>query len=212
LYRAVAPDSEFILCVEASFVYMGWLMSGRISICSASAGIRKEINSILAAAGYLVVGEAGTGAGTLRLIQALQPDVAVIDIDSQQGMAVAKMLEDDGQIALVLLSAHPRRGLGSIASGQLQKPVNNAALLTAVEFAAAGQVRLRKVADDLAKMKETLETRKVVEKAKGIVMDSLKCSEKDAYRMIQQQSMNKRKSLKSIAEAIITAHELKHPE
>ncbi|MBT9173310.1 MAG: putative transcriptional regulatory protein pdtaR [Syntrophomonadaceae bacterium] len=183
-------------------------MSGvRVFISSDSAGVRKESGSILATAGCLVVGEAGSGTGVLRLIQALQPDVAVVDIDSRQGIAAAKLLEEDGQIALVLLSAYPRRGRSSTVSGQIQKPVNETALLTAVEFAAAGMCRLRKAADDLARMKETLETRKVVERAKGFLMDSLGCSEQDAYRMIQQQSMNKRRPLKNIAEAIITAHE-----
>jgi response regulator NasT len=184
-------------------------MGVRVFISSDSAGIRKEVNSMLTTAGCLVVGEAGNGPGMLRLIQALQPDVVVADIDSRQGTAAAKLLEEDGQIALVLLSTYPRRGQNSTFSGQIQKPVNETALLTAVEFAAAGMCRLRKVADDLAKIKETLETRKVVERAKGVLMDTLRLSEQDAYRMIQQQSMNKRKSLKNIAEAIITAHEFK---
>jgi len=117
-------------------------MSGvRVFISSDSAGARKEIASILATAGCLVVGEAGSGTGVLRLIQALQPDVAVVDIDSRQGIAAAKLLEEDGQIALVLLSAYPRRGRSSTVSGQIQKPVNETALLTAVEFAAAGMCR-----------------------------------------------------------------------
>jgi response regulator NasT len=184
-------------------------MGVRVFISSDSAGIRKDVNSILTTAGCLVVGEAGNGPGMLRLIQALQPDVVVADIDSRQGTAAAKLLEEDGQIALVLLSNYPRRGQNSTFSGQIQKPVNETALLTAVEFAAAGMHRLRKVADDLARTKEALETRKVVEKAKGLLMNSLGLSEQDAYRKIQQQSMNKRKPLKDIAEAVITAHEFK---
>jgi two-component system, response regulator PdtaR len=182
----------------------------RVVVSTGSAGIRKKISTVLAAADILVIGEADSGPGALRLIQQLQPDVAIIDIDTAPGMSAAKMLEEDGQIGLVLMGTHPRRNHnGPHVSGQILKPVNDTALLTAVEFAAAGQMRLRKMADELAKAKDTLETRKLVEKAKGILMETLGLAETEAYRRIQQQSMNKRVSLKRIAEAIITAHEFR---
>lgn len=181
----------------------------RITVSAGSAGVRRNISSILAAAGHLIVGEADNEPGVLRLIQALQPDVAVIDIDTPQGISAARMLEENRQIGLVLVGTHPRRAQNTTISGQILKPVNDAALLTAVEFAAAGQSRLRKMADQLAKMKEALETRKAVERAKGILMESLGIPETEAFRRIQQQSMNKRVALKQIAEAIITAHEFK---
>lgn len=186
-------------------------MSGvRVVVSTDTAGVRKKVSSILATAGMLVIGEADSGPGALRLIQSLQPDVAIVDIDSATGLSAAKMLEEDGHIGLVLLGTHPRREHNSpVVSGQILKPVNDAALLTAVDFAAAGQTRLRKMADELAKVKNTLETRKLVEKAKGILMETLGIAEGEAYRRIQQQSMNKRVSLKRIAEAIITAHEFR---
>ncbi|MDW7650770.1 MAG: ANTAR domain-containing protein [Bacillota bacterium] len=186
-------------------------MSGiRIVVSAGSSGIRNKISSVLATAGNLIIGETDNGPGALRLIQSLQPDVAIIDIDSSQGMSAAKMLEEDGQIGLVLIGTHPRREHNApVVSGQIQKPVHDAALLTAVDFAAAGQTRLRKMADELAKLKDTLETRKLVEKAKGILMDTLSIGEAEAYKRIQQQSMNKRVALRRIAEAIITAHEFR---
>lgn len=186
-------------------------MSGiRVVISAGSAGVRKKISSTLATTGILVIGETDNGPGALRMIQSLQPDVAVIDVDTAPGLAAAKMLEEDGQIGLVLVGSHPRREHNSpVVSGQILKPVHDAALLTAIDFAAAGQTRLRKMADELAKLRETLETRKLVEKAKGILMETLGIGEAEAYRRIQQQSMNKRVSLKRIAEAIVTAHEFK---
>jgi two-component system, response regulator PdtaR len=184
-------------------------MSGiRVVVSTSTAGIRKKISSVLATAGILVIGETDSGPGALRLIQQLQPDVAIIDIDTSAGLSAAKMLEEDGQIGLVLLVTHPRREQ-HLVSGQLLKPVSEAALITAVNFAAAGQNRVKKMADELAKIRETLESRKLVEKAKGILMESLGIPEAEAYRRIQQQSMNKRVSLKRIAEAIITAHEFR---
>jgi two-component system, response regulator PdtaR len=184
-------------------------MSGiRVVVSTSTAGIRKKISSVLATAGILVIGETDSGPGALRLIQQLQPDVAIIDIDTPAGLSAAKMLEEDGQIGLVLLATHPRREQ-YLVSGQLLKPVSEAALITAVNFAAAGQNRVKKMADELAKIRETLESRKLVEKAKGILMESLGIPEAEAYRRIQQQSMNKRVSLKRIAEAIITAHEFR---
>ncbi|MCR3921727.1 MAG: ANTAR domain-containing protein [Firmicutes bacterium] len=180
----------------------------RVVVSASTAGARSNISSILTKTGKLVIGETDNGAGTLRLIQSLQPDVAVIDIDSAPGLSIVKMLEDDGQIGIVLIGSHSRREQqGKLVSGFILKPVTEATLVTAVEFAAAGQNRLQKMADELAKMKNTLETRKLVERAKGILMETLGVSEPEAYRRIQQQSMNKRVSLKRIAEAVITAHE-----
>ena len=186
-------------------------MSGiRVVISAGSTGIRKKASSAMAAAGNLVIGETDSGSGALRLIQTLQPDVAVVDIDSVQGQNVAAMLEEDGQIGLVLLGTHQRREHNApFISGQILKPIDDAALLTAVAFAAAGQNRMRKMADELAKIKETLATRKAVEKAKGILMDTLGLPEAEAFKRIQQQSMNKRVSIKRIAEAIITANDFK---
>ena len=186
-------------------------MSGiRVVISAGSTGIRKKISSVLATAGYLIIGETDSGPGALRLIQSLQPEVAVIDIDSPQTLSAVKMLEEDGQIGLVLVGTHPRRQHNMpLVSGQILKPINDAALLTAVDFTAAGQARLKKMADDLAKLKDTLETRKLVEQAKGILMETLGIKEAEAYKRIQQQSMNKRVTLKRIAEAIITAHDFK---
>lgn len=184
--------------------------SVRVVVSIGTSGSRMKISSILSAAGCLVVGETDNGTGALRLIQSLQPDVAVIDIDSPAGLSAAKMLEEDGQIGLVLIGTHPRREhRNEVVSGQILKPVNDTALLTAVDFAVAGQVRLRKMADEVAKLKNTLGTRVLVEKAKGILMESLGIQEGEAYRRIQQQSMNKRVSLKRIAEAIVTAHEFR---
>ena len=186
-------------------------MSGiRIAVSAGSSGVRKTISATLAASGHLVVGDIVNKPGALRLIQTLQPEVAIIDIDTPQGMSMVKMLEEDGQIGLVLIGTHPRRERnGDAVSGLIIKPVNEAALLTAVDFAAAGQTRLRNMADELAKLKETLETRKLVEKAKGILMETLSIGEGEAYKRIQKQSMNKRVSLKRVAEAIVTAHEFR---
>ncbi len=185
-------------------------MSGvRIVISAGSSQLRKKIGSTLAAAGHLTIGESDNGSGTLRLIQSLQPDVAVVDIDSPQGLHAAKMLEEDGQVGLILIGTHLRREYNTqVVSGLILKPVSDAELLTAINFSLAGQVRLRKMADELAKARSTLETRKLVEKAKGILMDSLGIKEAEAYKKMQQQSMNKRVTLKHVAEAIITAHEM----
>ncbi|EEG76128.1 ANTAR domain-containing response regulator [Dethiobacter alkaliphilus] len=185
-------------------------MSGVRVVVSASAGIRKKVGSVMATAGNLVIGETDSGPGALRMIQSLQPDVVVIDTDSPHGKSAAEMLEEDGQIGLVLLGTHQRRERnGPYISGMILKPVQDTALITAVEFAAAAQHRMRKMADELAKMKETLATRKAVEKAKGILMETLGLPEAQAYKRIQQQSMNKRVSIRRIAEAIITANDFK---
>jgi two-component system, response regulator PdtaR len=181
----------------------------RVVVSAGSAGVRKKIATVLSAAGYLIIGDTDNGPGALRLIQSLQPDVAVIDIDPPQGFSAAKMLEEDGQIGLVLVATHPKREARQLIAGQILKPVNDSALLTAVEFAAAGQLRVRKMADELSMLRETLAARKLVERAKGILMETLGITEADAYRRIQQQSMNKRVSLRRIAEAIITAQDFR---
>lgn len=180
----------------------------RVVICADTESNRKKYSSCLFAAGISVIGETESSHGALRLIQQLQPDVAVIDIDSVPGLSAAAMLEDDGQIGLVLVGSNrPVRPQNVLGSGLLTKPVSGEALAAATEFAAAGQARLCKVSMELAKTRETLETRKLVERAKGMLMEKLGLSESQAYRRLQTQSMNKRVSLKKVAEAIITAHE-----
>ena len=105
-------------------------MSGvRVVISAGSIGLRKKVSSMIATAGNLVIGETDSGPGALRLIQSLQPDVVVIDVDSPQGQSAVQMLEEDGQIGLVLLATHRRREHnGPFISGQIIKPVDEAAL------------------------------------------------------------------------------------
>ena len=180
----------------------------RVVISIISKDARKKISSVLQSSGYLVIGETDNGPGALRLIQALQPDIVLIDIDNPQGLSAAQILEEEGRVGLILIGTHPIRENLNVLSGQILKPVSDLALLTAVDFVASSQMRIQKMTDEISKLRNMLATRKLVEKAKGLLMKTLGITEAEAYRRIQQQSMNKRVSIQKIAEAIVTFYEL----
>lgn len=186
----------------------------RVIIADDESIIRMDLREMLTNLGYLVVGEAGDGRSAVNQARELRPDVVIMDIKmpDMDGIEAARILTQERIAPVVLLTAFSQRDLVERAKeagvvGYLVKPFRESDLGPAIEVALARFSEFRTLEKEIADLKETLETRKVVDRAKGILMDTQNLSESEAFRKIQKMSMNTRKPMKEIAEAIILAQE-----
>jgi AmiR/NasT family two-component response regulator len=187
----------------------------RLVIADDESIIRMNLKETLVGLGYLVVGEAGDGMSALNLARELRPDLVVMDIKMPKldGIQAAEMLTQERIAPVLLLTAYSDRELVDRARdagvvAYLVKPFREADLLPAIEVAMARFAELRALDKQLGDMREAMETRKIVERAKGILMETQGLSEPESFRRIQQLSMNTRKPMKEIAQAIILANQL----
>jgi response regulator NasT len=187
----------------------------RLVIADDESIIRMNLKETLVGLGYLVVGEAGDGMSALNLARELRPDLVVMDIKMPKidGIQAAELLTQERIAPVLLLTAYSDRELVDRARdagvvAYLVKPFREADLLPAIEVAMARFAELRALDKQLGDMREAMETRKIVERAKGILMETQGLSEPEAFRRIQQLSMNTRKPMKEIAQAIILANQL----
>lgn len=190
-------------------------MGIRVLIADDEAVVRMDLREMLEESGYTVVGEAGNGKRALELGKELKPDLAILDIrmPEMNGLEVGEMLMEEGVATLILTAYTDRefieraKEIGVLA--YLVKPFSKENLIPAIEMAIARFRELQELRKEVSSLKEALEARKLVERAKGLVMKHFGISEEDAYRYLQKRSMEYRKSLKEVAEAIIVALEMK---
>lgn len=186
----------------------------RIIIADDESLIRMDLREMLANLGYLVVGEAGDGQSAINLTWELRPDIVIMDIKMPDvdGIEAARILTQERLSPVLLLSAYSQQELVQRAkeagvASYLVKPFRESDLTPAIEVALARFNEFRTLEREIDDLKETLETRKAVERAKGILMQLQNMNEAEAFRRIQKMSMNNRKPMKAVAEAIILAHQ-----
>ena len=187
----------------------------RILIVDDESIIRLDLRERLSGLGYTVVGEAADGQMAISLARRLQPDLVLMDIKMPEidGIAAARVLLQERIAPVVLLTAFSDRDLIDDAReagvlGYISKPFREADLVSTLEVAIARFEEFRAIERENADLKNTLETRRLVERAKGLLMDTQGLSESVAFRRIQKLAMDRRKSMKEIAEAIILAREI----
>jgi AmiR/NasT family two-component response regulator len=186
----------------------------RVIIADDESLIRMDLREMLQNLGYLVVGEVGDGRSAVNLARELKPDVVIMDIKmpDMDGIDAAKVLTEEQIAPVILLTAYSQRDLVERAKeagvvGYMVKPFRESDLVPAIEVALARFKEFEALHKEVNDLQVALETRKLVDRAKGILMDTQNLSEAEAFRKIQKMSMNTRKPMKEVAEAIILAQQ-----
>ena len=161
--------------------------------------IRMDLAEILAEEGYDVVGQCGRGDEVYDLVALTRPDIAILDVKMPglDGISAARALTEERACAVVLLTAFSQRELivdarDAGVMAYLVKPFQRVDLVPAIEIAIGRFAELSNLAADAASLSERLEARKVVDRAKGLLMDTHSMSEGDAFSFIQRRAMDER--------------------
>jgi AmiR/NasT family two-component response regulator len=185
----------------------------RIVIADDEPIIRLDLRKTLENMGHQVVGEAGDGAKAIEVAREMKPDIVILDIKMPEldGIDGAKVITTEGIAPVLLLTAYSQKDLVDRAKdagvfAYLVKPFKEADLLPAMEIAISRYEEFVELENEVSDLENKLDTRKAVDRAKGILMDQYGLKEQEAFRRIQVQSMNTRKSMREIADAIIIAH------
>lgn len=172
--------------------------------------IRMDIVETLREGGYDVVGEASNGEEAVALARKFKPDVVVMDVKMpvMDGITAAEHIAKERLAPVVLLTAFSQtelveRARDAGAMAYVVKPFTPADLLPAVEIAASRFVEIRALENEIADINERMATRKTVERAKGILMEKMQLNEPEAFRWIQKTSMDRRLTMREVAEAVI---------
>ena len=184
----------------------------RIIVADNESIIRMDLRELLEEAGHTVVGEASDGRKAVELARRHKPDLVIMDIKMPEmdGITAAKIISQEKIAPVLLLTAFSQKEIVEKAKDSgvlayLVKPVKEANLFPALEIAISRFQEFAELERELEDVKNSLETRRILDRAKGILMDTYNLSEGEAYRRIQQYSMSKRKSIRDVAEAIIEA-------
>jgi response regulator NasT len=191
-------------------------MKRRVLVIDDHVSSRSFVVKALTGRGFAVVGEGASGKGALRLTQTTGPDAVLIavglpDID---GISAAQEIMEANPLPIVLLTSHHEsetieRAKETGVMGYLLKPLREEELLPAVELAISRFEEFSSLRRENEDLKKTLEARKTIERAKGILMKSERLSEPEAFSLIQKKSMDLRKPMAEIAQAIVLSEEIK---
>src|SRR6187200_1115544 len=182
----------------------------RIVIAEDEAIIRLDLKETLEEEGYEVVGETGRGDEAVALVKSLEPDVAILDIKMPglDGLSAAREITAEQRAAVLILTAFSQRDLieqardaGALA--YLVKPFQRTELIPAVEVALGRFREMQALFDQNSSLEDQLETRKVVDRAKGLLMDDHGYSEGDAFSWIQKRAMQDRRTMRAVADDVI---------
>ncbi|WP_408899195.1 ANTAR domain-containing response regulator [Nocardioides sp. R1-1] len=173
--------------------------------------IRMDLAEMLAEEGYDVVGQAGDGQRAIELAQELRPDLVILDVKMPvlDGIAAAEAIAGQRIAPVVMLTAFSQRELverarEAGAMSYLVKPFSQSDLVPAIEMAVSRFAEIRQLESEVSDLTERLETRKAVDRAKGILQEQLSLSEAEAFRWIQKTAMDLRMSMREVAEGVVT--------
>ena len=185
-------------------------MPTRVLIAEDEAIIRLDLKETLEEEGYEVVGETGRGDEAVELIRSTEPDLAILDIKmpGMDGLTAARQITSERRAAVLILTAFSQRNLIEEARdagvlAYLVKPFQKSDLVPAIELAIGRFQELTALASEVKGLEEQLETRKVVDRAKGRLMDTHGMSENDAFSFIQRTAMRERQTMKATAQRIL---------
>lgn len=186
----------------------------KILLADDEALLRLDLREMVADAGHEIVGEAADGAQAVELARRLRPDFIIMDVKMpvMDGLTAAKIIADEAIAPVLLLTAYSQQDIVEKARDSgviayLVKPVREEQLFPAMEIAVSRFQEMQQLNRELDDLRDSLETRKLLDRAKGILMTAHGMTEQQAYRRMQQFSMSKRITLKELAESIIAAAE-----
>ena len=186
-------------------------MSIRVVIAEDEAIIRLDLRETLEEEGYEVIGEAGRGDVALELIRELKPDLAILDVKmpGMDGLEVARMVGDEKICGVLVLTAFSQREIieqardaGALA--YLVKPFQKSDLIPAIEVAIGRFRELQALTGQMEVLGEQLEARKIIDKAKGRLIDEFSMKEQEAFSFIQRTAMKDRSRMRDVAEKILS--------
>ncbi len=182
----------------------------RVVIAEDEAIIRMDLRETLEEEGYEVIGETGRGDQAVELVRGLQPDLAILDIKmpGMDGLEAARIINGEKICGVLMLTAFSQREVveqardaGALAF--LVKPFQKSDLIPAIEVAMGRFHELRSLTGEIDALGEQLESRKVIDRAKGVLMDELGMSETDAFGFIQRTAMSERTRMRDVADRIL---------
>ena len=182
----------------------------RVVIAEDEAIIRMDLRETLEEEGYEVIGETGRGDQAIELVRGLQPDLAILDIKmpGMDGLEAARIINGEKICGVLMLTAFSQREVveqardaGALAF--LVKPFQKSDLIPAIEVAMGRFRELRSLTGEIDALGEQLESRKVIDRAKGVLMDEVAMSETDAFAFIQRTAMSERTRMRDVADRIL---------
>jgi two-component system, response regulator PdtaR len=182
----------------------------RVVIAEDEALIRMDLAEMLGEEGYDVVGQAGDGARAVELAEELRPDLVIVDVKMPvlDGIAAAERVASQRIAPVVILTAFSQRELverarDAGAMAYLVKPFTQSDLVPAIEMAVSRFAELNALEQEVADLHDRLETRKAVDRAKGVLQKELGISEPDAFRWIQKTAMDLRLSMRQVSDGVV---------
>jgi len=182
----------------------------RVLVVEDEALIRLDLTEMLSEEGYVIAGEAGDGEQAVELARSLRPALVIMDVKMPKvdGIAAAALIVEERIAPVVMLTAFSQRDLieqarDAGAMAYLVKPFARHELVPAIELAVSRFAEKRALEDEVATLTDRLETRKVVDRAKGLLMTRQKMTEPEAFRWIQRTAMDRRTTMKAVATAVV---------
>jgi len=183
----------------------------RIVVAEDEALIRLDLAEMLQESGYEVVGQASNGEQAVEMARELTPDLLIMDVKMPvlDGISAAEQIGKERIAPVVMLTAFSQKELVERARdagvmAYIVKPFNASDLGPAIDIARSRWTELHALEQEIADLGERLETRKAVDRAKGVLMQRLKVSEAEAFRWIQKTAMDRRLGMREVADAVIT--------
>jgi response regulator NasT len=186
----------------------------RIIVAEDEAIIRMDLIEMLREAGYNVIGEAANGREAISLARHLKPDLAILDVKMPEidGISAAEVIVGEKLAAVLMLTAFSQRELverarDAGAMAYLVKPFSISDLTPAIEMALGRYAQIQALEDEVGQLGERLEARKLVDRAKGVLMANLGITEPEAFKWIQKAAMDQRSSMSAVSEGVLAHYQ-----
>lgn len=172
--------------------------------------IRLDLKELLEEEGFEVVGETGRGDEAVELVRTLQPDLAILDIKMPglDGLSAARQITGERLAAVLILTAFSQRDLveqarDAGAMSYVVKPFQKSDLIPAIELSLGRHAELKSLEAEVGDLAERLEARKIIDRAKGVLMDDHGMTEAQAWRFLQTEAMNRRAKVHDVAALVV---------